>query len=85
MAKKHNPIEELQVNCGKTTDSFDDLKKLCNKKAEELLKTMEFHGQDTISVSFWTENFPELICVGKFYKDEGGTICYELDFSESTL
>lgn len=85
MAKKHNPIEGLQVTCGKTTDSFDDLKKLCNKEAEELLKTMEFHGQDAVSVSFWTENFPELICVGKFYKDKGGTISYELDFSESTL
>ena len=29
--------------------------------------------------------FPELICVGKFKRDESGKVIYELDFSESTL
>ena len=37
------------------------------------------------TVTFWTEDFPELICVARFNKDDKGNIFYELDFSESTL
>lgn len=42
-------------------------------------------NQSETTVAFWTEDFPELICVGRFKKDNEGNIDYTLDFSESTL
>lgn len=75
---------EMSVKCGETTDGFEKLKRLCEKEAEKLLKTMDVSSQD-VHVSFWTSDIPELIAVGIFSKDEKGLVRYELDYSESTL
>lgn len=42
-------------------------------------------GSSKVEVSFWTEDVPELICVGTFSKKRDGSVSYRLDFSESTL
>lgn len=55
------------------------------KKSEELKTKVEISNQSATTVTFWTEDFPELICVARFKKDDKGNIVYELDFSESTL
>lgn len=82
---KENLNQQLSVACGKTTDTFETLKTLCEEKAKDLSRSIDFSLQSTVEVPFWTENFPELICVGKFTKDENGKISYKLDFSQSTL
>ena len=46
---------------------------------------MDFSAEPTKSVSFWTSDFPELICIGNFFKEKDGNIHYDLDFSQSTL
>lgn len=78
-------MEELSIKCGKVSDSLDVLRSICLKKSEELKTQIEMTNQSEITVTFWTEDFPELICVGKFKKDDKGSIAYDLDFSESTL
>jgi len=83
--KKESYTPETSIKCGKTTDNFEKLQMLCKEEAEKLSTTIEIPNQSTISVSFWTFDFPELICVGKFSKSESDSIIYELDFSESTL
>lgn len=75
----------LSVECGNTTDDFEYLRKVCKKEAEKLLASMDFSSESTISVAFWTCDYPELICVGNFCKEEGGSINYDLDFSQATL
>lgn len=82
---KTDKQEEIKVRCGKESDSLETLMELCNNKAEELKKTIDLQEQDEVTVSFWTEDFPELICVGTFRKIESGEIVYDLDDSESTL
>lgn len=77
--------QSLAIHCGKTTDSFEKLKSICEKQANELKTKMDFSVQSEIVVPFWTEDFPELICTGTFHKNSLGEIVYELDFSESTL
>lgn len=85
--KKENPQNEIVVRCGKTTDSMEKLEKICKEEAERLAKTIDLSKGNAISVPFWAPEpgFPELICVGKFKRDESGKVVYELDFSESTL
>ena len=78
-------MEELSIKCGKVTDSFEGLKSICLEKSEELKTKVELSNQSATTVTFWTEDFPELICVARFKKDDKGNIVYELDFSESTL
>lgn len=74
-----------QICIGKTTDSFEMLKKLCEEKAKSLLPTLDFSSKSTKSVSFWTSDFPEIICIGNFFRGKDGNIHYDLDFSQSTL
>lgn len=31
---------------------------------------MDFSSEPTKSVSFWTSDFPELICIGNFFKEK---------------
>lgn len=81
----NNLNRSLSVKCGKTTDSFENLRTLCEKEAGKLLKTIDFSFQSTISVAFWTVDIPELICIGTFFKEESGRISYDLDFSQTTL
>lgn len=85
--KKENHQNEIVVRCGKTTDSMEILEKTCKEEAEKLVKTLNLAEGDAISVPFWAPEpgFPELICVGKFKRNESGKVIYELDFSESTL
>ena len=85
--KTLNPQNEITVRCGKTTDSMEKLERICMEEAEKLSKTIELPEGNAISVPFWASEpgFPELICVGKFSRNETGKVVYELDFSESTL
>lgn len=76
--------QELTIHCGNADDNFEKLKSLCESEAEKLCLKVEI-GAEPIEIPFWTEDFPELICVGKFSKGENGRVKYELDFSESTL
>lgn len=64
----NNLNQGFSVKCGKTTDSFDELKMLCEKEADKLLETIDFSSQSMTSVAFWTTDIPELICVGDFLK-----------------
>ncbi|MBQ8888772.1 MAG: hypothetical protein IJY59_04715 [Bacteroidaceae bacterium] len=77
-------MEELTIKCGKVSDNFETLKSMCIGKSEELKKQLDLSNQ-SVTVAFWTEDFPELICVGNFKKDEKGETIYDLDFSQSTL
>ena len=78
-------MEELTINCGKNSDSWEKLESLCNAEAEKLLQTIRITN-DTLSVPCWTlSRRTELIGVMHFYKGENGVITYELDSSESTL
>jgi len=83
--KKESARTNIFIKCGKTTDSFDKLEMLCKEEAKKLSETIEFSNLEVVSVPFWTSDFPELICVGSFSKNESGLIVFELDFSESTL
>lgn len=85
--KKENIQNGIAIQSGKTTDSMEKLTKLCEQEAEKMLSTIEIPENEVVSVPFWVQEpgFPELICVGKFKRDESGKIVYELDFSESTL
>ena len=51
--KMNNSNQELSIKCGKTTNSFEELKLLCKKEADKLLKTIDVSSQSTISVAFW--------------------------------
>lgn len=84
MKIENKKATELSVKCGKTTDSIEVLTNKCKMEAQKLLNIIEFPVDCTANVSFWTSDFPELICVGHFY-NEDGVIQYDLDFSESTL
>lgn len=83
--KGMNLEKEMAVHCGKVTDSMETLETLCCEKAEKLLATFDVPEGGKVEVPFWTEDFPELIAVGKFSRDKSGKVIYELDFSESTL
>ena len=83
--RKNSNHSKISINCGKTTNSFEELKILCQKEAEQLSKTIEISQQEIISVPFWTSDFPELICIGNFKKDDSGSTIYDLNFTESTL
>lgn len=78
---KSNPES---IRCGKVGDCFDSLKKMCEEEAKKLCETLDMaHGCEK-EIPFWTSDFPELICTGKFTKSDNGVI-YELDYSQSTL
>ena len=76
--------QELTIHCGKTTNSFEELKSLCEQQSNELKLRLNIPAHEKIIATFWTEDFPELICIGTFEKNELGDIIFTLDFSEST-
>lgn len=76
--------QEIAVHCGNTNDSFERIKRLCEIEAEKICLKIDVMSKP-LEIPFWTEDIPELICVGKFYKGENGVVRYDLDFSESTL
>lgn len=77
--------QELTIHCGKTTNSFEELKALSEQHANELKLQLNIAAHEKATVTFWTEDFPELICIGTFEKDDSGETIFILDFSESTL
>lgn len=79
-----NSFNDLSIHCGNVNDSFEKLNSLCESEAKKLCNTICIATDSTIEVPFWTKDFPELICIGRFSKDNEG-VKYELDFSESTL
>ncbi|MDY0988724.1 hypothetical protein SOM12_14935 [Flavobacterium sp. CFBP9031] len=83
--KKENRSNGISISCGKTTDDYSKLQKMCEEKAMELAKTIEIGKDEIVSVPCWTSDFPELIGVAHFEKDENGTILTRVDFSEGTL
>ena len=54
---------EYSINVGKVSDSFDTLKRLCEEKADALVESFSDQEVEDVVVTFWTEGFPELICV----------------------
>ena len=84
MKKKRN--SDFDVHCGKSSNSMEDLEALCSAEAELLLTKICVGDDEILSVPFWTdEMITELICVGRFSKNDKGEVIYELDYSESTL
>lgn len=77
--------QELTIHCGKTTNSFEELKFICEQHSNELKHQLNVPAHEKIIVTFWTEDFPELICVGTFERNGLEEIIFTLDFSESTL
>lgn len=76
----------FSIQCGKTTDGFLKLQKLCAENAIELSKTIEIADQDKeVSVTFWTTDIPELIGVAYFQKSISGNLLNKIDFTQSTL
>lgn len=73
------------ISIGKTTDSFEDLQILSQKEAEKIAKTLEIKEGEKLGFSFWTSDFPELICKAVFGKNEESKIEFKLDFEQSTL
>lgn len=78
---KSNPES---IHCGNAEDSFDSLKKTCEEEAKKLCVTLSMAQGEVVEIPFWTSDFPELICVGRFSKSDD-VVTYELDYSESTL
>lgn len=77
---------KYSIQCGKTTDEFLYLQKLCAEKAIELSTTIEISDQDKeVSVPFWTTDIPELIGVAYYQKSTTDIFLTRIDFSESTL
>lgn len=83
MKKQRCP--EFQFPIGKCTDNFSELKKKCAKKADEFILSDEVQGIDRFDITFWTGDFPELICVANCRRGEDGKITYRLDDSVCTL
>ena len=50
--------EELSIKCGKVSDNFEDLKSICKKRSEDLKSQLNIPSQSTVTVTFWTEDFP---------------------------
>lgn len=73
------------IHCGNTTDDFEKLKHLCKFEAEKLTANIVFSEEDIVKIPFWTNDIPELICIGHFYKNEKGVVTFDLDFSQTTL
>ena len=77
--------KELSIHIGSVNDSFESLQAMCNDKSNELLKSIELSVGEEMEVVFWTSDFPELIGVSKFTKNESGLLTFSLDYSLTTL
>lgn len=78
---KSNPES---IHCGNAEDSIESLKKTCEEEAKKLCVSLSLAQGEVVEIPFWTSDFPELICVGRFSKSDD-IVTYELDYSESTL
>lgn len=79
---KSNP---QSIHCGSADDNFEALKKTCETEASKLSRSLIIESGKVVEIPFWTNDIPELICIGKFALSDKGIVEYELDFSESTL
>lgn len=79
--------DDITIECGKASDSFEKLEKLCDAEAGKIMLTLDVPNDAIIEIPCWTAGFgfAELIGVEKFSRDENGKIVHELDMSESTL
>lgn len=77
--------KEFIIRCGSADDSYETLRALCEEKAEKLCETIDMPDGVIKEYAFWTDDFPELICIGMFSKGKDGHAKYELDFSQGTL
>lgn len=77
--------QDLSIKCGSIDDTFEELKELCDNEAKKLCSKIAIESNSIVEIPFWTKDFPELICVGKFSKNKDGMIVFDLDFSQSTL
>lgn len=81
-------MEIKQVKCGSVRDGFEALTSLCEKEAHKLCSQLDIKAGTTAEVSFWTNgsnNFSELIGIGKFTADKDKNITFVLDYSQTTL
>ena len=76
--------KDIDINVGRKSDSFESLKDMCIKKSEELKCQIEIPIGSSVKVTFWTNDIPELICVGCLSNNNGEVNC-ELNFEQSTL
>lgn len=75
----------MSFEIGSVRDSFAALQAQCNDKACQLLKSLELEHDEIMEIAFWTADFPELIGVATFIKNNAGLLTYSLDYSQSTL
>ena len=73
------------VHCGSVNDDYGQLQARCHSEAEKLAPRLAAEAGNEWNVPFWTEDVPELICVGSVRRTDGGTVMFELDFSQGTL
>lgn len=73
------------IRCGSAYDNLETLKIMCEVEASKLCLTLDVKSGEILEIPFWTKDFPELICVGKFCLSDNDSVNYELDFSASTL
>lgn len=74
-----------KISFGKTTYSFEKLKLSIHKETGKIATTINIKEREKIGFSFWTSDFPELICEAVFTKIDQGIVIYELDFTRTTL
>lgn len=77
------PIRPVMC-CGSVEYDFKKNQHIARLKAEKIKNLIHLKEGDTKEIPFWTEDIPELICIGKFHK-QNEIVSYELDFSQSTL
>ena len=60
--------QELTIHCGKATNSFEELKALCEQHANELKLQLNIAAHEKATVTFWTEDFPCLLYTSIFIR-----------------
>lgn len=72
------------VQIGSVSDGFDVLKRLCEEKLADMIKTVDIADGCSETFCFWTKDIPELIGVA-IVKNTNGKLEYHIDFSQATL
>lgn len=81
---KPSTIQEI-YHIGSVEDSFESLQTMCNDASCELLDSIKVSEGQTVEVIFITEDFPELIGISTFTRNENGLLVFKLSFDQSTL
>lgn len=77
--------QHMSISIGRVKDGYESLVTMCNDKSAELLKTIDLGDSEEMEVVFWTDDFPELIGISLFTKNEAGLLMFTFDASQSTL